>query len=66
MMAGFNRSFGVGLTRAAEAYDVPIQLVYRRINTYNYSTVIPRVPPEEMEAYGKRSEEKLGAAVGRL
>ena len=66
MMAGFNLSFRVGLNRAAEAYDMPIQLLFRRINTYNYMTIIPRVPPEEMEAYGKRSEVKLGAAVGRL
>ena len=66
IMAGFNRSFSDGFKRAAQACDVPVQLLYSRINTYNYKATIPIVPPEEMEAQGKRAEETLGAMMGQL
>ena len=66
MMVGFNQSFNEGIKRAAQACEVPIQLIYRRINTYNYGTTVPRVPPEEMEAQGKKAQEKLGAMMGQL
>ena len=66
MMLGFNRTFKEGWRRAAEACSVPIQLEYRRINTYNFNAVSPRVPPEEMEAVGKASQDILGPMMGRL
>ena len=66
MTVGFNRSFKEGTRRAAEACSVPIQIDYRRINTYNYIGISPRVPLEEMEAVGKASEERLGARMGSL
>jgi pyruvate,water dikinase len=56
-----------GLIRAFEAYDIPIRLRTRRINYYIYKAMVPvMAPPEEMEAMGKRSQEKLGAAMARL
>lgn len=66
MMVGFNQAFNEGIKRASQAFEVPIRLQYRRINTYNYMATVPMVPPEEMEAQGKRAEEKLRAAMGRL
>ena len=55
MTVGFNRSFGEGTRRAAEACSVPIKLQYRRINSYNYIGISPRVPHEEMKAVDKAS-----------
>jgi rifampicin phosphotransferase len=56
-----------GFTRASEAYDMPIRLRPRRINTYYYMAVAPiMAPPEEMEAMEKRAQEKLGDAMVRL
>lgn len=66
MMAGFNQRSEEGITRAAQAYALPVRFYYRRINTYNYSTTVPMVPPEEMEAQGKLAEEKLGAGIGEM
>lgn len=52
-----------GFAYAAEAYALPIRLIFRTINTYMYSTTKPIVPPEQMAAQGKKAEEKLGAAM---
>src|ERR671910_837371 len=58
---------GNGFARAFEAYDLPIRLQARRINTYLYTAVAPiMAPPEEMEAMGERSREKLGDAMAQL
>jgi phosphohistidine swiveling domain-containing protein len=58
---------GNGFARAFEAYDLPIRLQARRINTYLYTAVAPiMAPPEEMEAMGERSREKLGNAMAQL
>src|SRR5918993_677194 len=58
---------GNGFARAFEAYDLPIRLQARRINTYLYMAVAPiMAPPEEMEAMGERSREKLGDAMAQL
>jgi phosphohistidine swiveling domain-containing protein len=58
---------GNGFAVACEAYDLPIRLRARRINTYLYTAVAPiMAPPEEMEAMGERSREKLGDAMAQL
>jgi phosphohistidine swiveling domain-containing protein len=58
---------GNGFAVACQAYDLPIRLRARRINTYLYTAVAPIVaPPEEMEAMGERSREKLGYAMAQL
>ena len=66
MTVGFNRCFAEGTIRAAEACSIPIQLQYRRVNTYNFIGISPRVPHEEMEAVGKASEAILGPMMDRL
>src|SRR5438128_7078401 len=56
-----------GVNAAAARYDAPIRFQARRINTYQYSCFEPpMVPPEELEAMGKRAEEKIGAAMRRF
>src|SRR5829696_6966300 len=58
---------GNGFARASEAYDMPIRLRARRINTYLYSAAVPVVSsPEEMEGMGERSQKKLREAMARL
>src|SRR5918993_3060889 len=58
---------GNGFARASEAYDMPICLRARRINTCLYSTAAPVVSsPEEMEAAGERSQNKIMEAMSRL
>jgi rifampicin phosphotransferase len=58
---------GHGFARACEAYEMPIRLRARRINTYLYSTAAPVVSsPEEMEVMGERSQKKVGEAMSRL
>ena len=58
---------GEGFARACEAYDMPIRLRARRINTYLYSASVPVVSsPEEMEAIGEHSQKKLREAMVRL
>ena len=56
-----------GFARACEAYDLPFRLRPIRINHYLYTAVAPvMAPPEELEAMGERSREKLGEAMARL
>ena len=56
-----------GFARATEAYGMPFRLRPRLINHYLYTAVAPIMgSPEEMEAMGKRSQEKLGDAMARL
>jgi phosphohistidine swiveling domain-containing protein len=56
-----------GFSRATEAYDMPFRLRPRLINHYLYTAVAPIMgSPEEMEAMGKRSQEKLETAMARL
>ncbi len=66
MMVGWTQAFNEGFKRASPTLELPIRLQYQRINTYGYTTTAPMVPPEQMEAQGKRAEEKLGVAMGRL
>ena len=52
---------------AAAAYDLPIGFRGRRINTYLYSELAPLpLSPEELEARGRRAQDKIGAAVASL
>ncbi|OGG55643.1 MAG: hypothetical protein A3F84_23825 [Candidatus Handelsmanbacteria bacterium RIFCSPLOWO2_12_FULL_64_10] len=55
-----------GASRAMDAYEMPIRFKNRCMNTYLYMAVAPAVPLDQMEAQGKRAEEKLGAAMGQL
>ena len=55
-----------GFAHAAKAYALPIRLTFRTINTYVYSTAKPIVPPEQMEAQGKKAEGALGAAMAQF
>jgi pyruvate,water dikinase len=55
-------AFSVGAT----AYELPITILYRPINTYMYSAAVPAVPVEQMEEQGKRAEEKIGEAMGEF
>src|SRR5215211_4426786 len=58
---------GEGFARACEAYDMPIRLRARRINSYLYSASVPVVSStEEMEALGEHSQKKLREVMGRL
>ena len=51
---------------AAAAYEMPIRVRSRCLNTYFYMAVEPAFPADQMEAQGKRSEERLNEAMGRL
>lgn len=57
---------GDGFARASEAYDMPVKNLVRLVNTYLYSAMAPTVAPEEMEAAGERSQQKIGEAMARL
>ena len=52
--------------RATEAYDMPVRLKTRCINTYFYMAAKTIVPPERMEAQKARAEERMDAAMARL
>ena len=66
IMESVLETFNDGFRLASMAYEMPITIKSRRINTYIYNTVLPMVPPEEMEARGKRAEANLKPAMGRL
>ena len=55
-----------GMSAAMEVYEMPVRAHGRHINTYPYTSMMPVVPPEQMEAQGKRAEEKLGSAMAGL
>ena len=52
--------------RATEAYDMPVRLKTRCINTYFYMAAKTVVAPEEMEAQRARADERMDAAMARL
>ncbi|HEV2121178.1 MAG TPA: hypothetical protein VGW38_00190, partial [Chloroflexota bacterium] len=63
----FHHGYQYGITAAARAFEMPFRCLARRINTYGYLALVPLpLSPEEAEAQGKRSQEKLTAAMGRL
>lgn len=55
-----------GINPAAEDYELPIRAHIRCFHSYVYMAIAPIVPPEQMEAQGKRAGERLGEAMGRL
>ncbi|HZB84754.1 MAG TPA: hypothetical protein VE288_18120, partial [Rubrobacteraceae bacterium] len=56
-----------GFAGAAEFYEMPIRPHARRINTYHYRAFVPvTASPEELEAIGKRSQERLETAMYQL
>jgi len=56
-----------GFGAASARYDIPLRRLTRRINTYHYESMAPApLSPEEAEALGRRSEEKIGAVMGAL
>jgi phosphohistidine swiveling domain-containing protein len=56
----------LGFNRAAEAYEMANRVKARAINTYYYMALQPAVPPEDMEAQGKRADARIDAAMARL
>lgn len=59
--------YGPGMNHAFSTYDMPLRADARRFWGHHYDAISPLMLPEqEMEAMGKRSEEKLGATMGRL
>ena len=55
-----------GLNPAAEDYELPIRAHVSCFNSYVYMATAPAVPLEQMEAQGKRAEERLQETMGRL
>ena len=53
-------------SRATEAYEMPVRLKTRYINTYFYMAIKSVVPPEQVEAQNKRAEEKMDVVMARL
>jgi phosphohistidine swiveling domain-containing protein len=63
----FRRFMDLGFTSAARQMDLPVHFIARRINTYYYQALVPfTTDHEEMEAIGKRTEQTIGGAIGRL
>jgi rifampicin phosphotransferase len=57
---------GNGFARSSEAYDMPVKILVRCVNTYLYSALAPVVAPEEMEAMGELSQKKIEEAMAQL
>lgn len=55
-----------GFNRATEAFEMPVRVRGRCINTYFYMAIFPVVPPDQMEEQGRRNEERMKEAVARL
>ncbi|HET7559270.1 MAG TPA: hypothetical protein VFK80_04860, partial [Limnochordia bacterium] len=68
VMALFFEAHNAGFKHAFAHYEIPlVGLDLRRYNTYAYNSVIPRrLPPDELEAMGRRAEKNLGAAMGGM
>ena len=58
--------YDAGMSPAFAAYALPVRAKGKMVNDYQYSAIFPVVPPEEMEAQGKKAEEAVGAAMARL
>src|SRR4029078_13530773 len=59
--------YNEGLNHGFETYDMPLRAVGRNFWSHAYMSVAPlMLPDDELEAMGQRSEQKLGAAMGRL
>ena len=55
-----------GMSPAFAGYEMPIRARGKIFNDYNYAAMFPAVPPEEMEAQGKKAEAALGAAMASM
>ena len=66
LMAIFTRAFNGGSERAADAYELPIRVEHRRLNTYLFVLTVPRVPPQEMEAQGEKAGQRLKAGIAEF
>jgi pyruvate,water dikinase len=61
------RAYHSGFNSAAATYELPIRGETRRFNSYFYQSIYPlMIAPEELEAMGRRSQERMGAAMARL
>jgi len=60
------QAYNEGFYRASEELRLPIHALNRQFNSRVYIAIAPMVPPEEMEARGKLSEERLNAAMARF
>ncbi|MDP8921290.1 MAG: hypothetical protein M3O34_00195, partial [Chloroflexota bacterium] len=58
--------FEHGFNHAARHYEMPIRGAARRIGTYMYQSMAPSLPPEQMAAQGKRTEERISPVIARL
>jgi phosphohistidine swiveling domain-containing protein len=59
----FGDAFTKGVDRSFAAYEMPIRLQYRRINTYFYTGNSLPVPPDQLEAQGAKAEARLKEGV---
>ena len=55
-----------GINPASADYEMPIRARSRLFNGYLYMAVVPAVPPDQMEAQGRRADARLNEAMGRL
>jgi phosphohistidine swiveling domain-containing protein len=63
----FIRWFCDATNAASQAYEMPVRLYARRINTYHYLAQAPLAPPPgEMEAQAARTQARVGAVMARL
>jgi len=59
--------FADGFNRALQAYELPLRMYTRRINTYQYNAVAPLLrSDEELAAQGQRAEHNLAEAMQHL
>ncbi len=66
LMVEYLNAMTEGIRRAFQEAHQAISARVHPINTYVYMAIFPIVPPEEMEAQGKKAEEHLKARMGRL
>ena len=59
----FGDAFTLGVDRSFGAYEIPVRLLHRRINTYLYIAEALAVPPDQVEAQGAKAEARLKEAV---
>ncbi len=55
-----------GFTRAAAAYEMPVRIHFRCMNTYAYLATAPAVEPGRMDAQAGRADARIDAAMTRL
>ena len=55
-----------GMHLGMEHYEMPVQVATRPFNYWQYFGIFPRVPLEQMQEVGQRSDEIVMASVHRL